>query len=286
MRHWYVPSLITINSTLRVRTRSMHSLSDDEEMRVSTLKNDQMKKRKNVYMICWLWKIWPPSAGEGFAREGARTCIIEEYQYVNMKPLFPPISIQIQFENSAKKMSGADLIWLLLMGLSASDVPDVTCSCLLRTYWSGEEAGVHTFRSFIWKWKDHSCREQNALLPCKPMSKLFPFQLATTNFFQTIVRRWFDLSFRSGSFSLRLLLCNKKFQLTFLNMTNSWCIIGQGRRLRFTASRVSYNKERTTHARNRMLFCHFIHLVNCCHFNWQLQFSSRKWSGDYLNWVL
>jgi hypothetical protein len=46
----------------------------------------------------------------GFCKGEGGTCIIEEYQYVNIKPSLPPISIQIQFENSAKKLSGADLV--------------------------------------------------------------------------------------------------------------------------------------------------------------------------------
>jgi hypothetical protein len=167
----------------------------------------------------------------------------------------------------------------------------VTCSCLLWTHRPGREAGVHSFRRFIWKWKDPSCKEQNALLSCKQMSKLFPFQLSTTNFFQEIVRRLFELSFINGHFSLEL-LCNQKFQLTLLNTTNNWCtkqftavvswgLIGQGRRLGFTVVRVSHKKEMTTHARNRMFFCHSILLGNS-----NYEFLQKKLAGEYLNWAL
>ncbi len=44
----------------------------------------------------------------GFCRGEGGDLHIEEYEYVNVKPLLPPISIQIQSENSAKRLSGAD----------------------------------------------------------------------------------------------------------------------------------------------------------------------------------
>jgi hypothetical protein len=74
-------------------------LSLDAEMRASTLKNDHMKKTKNVYIYLYIFDRFghPPP-------ERAGTCTIEEYQYVNIKPLLPPISIQIQFEISPKKL--------------------------------------------------------------------------------------------------------------------------------------------------------------------------------------
>jgi hypothetical protein len=104
-----------------------------------------------------------------------------------IKPLIKPISIQIQFENSAKNCQ--ELIWFdfYQWAFHLLVFHSVTCSCTpLWTHWPGQEAGVHSFRSFIWKWRDPSCKEQNALLSCKPMSKLFPFQLSTTIFFQKL----------------------------------------------------------------------------------------------------
>jgi hypothetical protein len=102
--------------------------------------------------------------------------------------------------------------------------------------------------------------------------------------------------FINGPFSLGL-LCNQKFQLTFLNTTNNWCtklftavvswgLTGQGRRLGFTAFRVSHKKERTPHARNIMFFCHSIQWGNDCHFNWRLQISTKNWQEIIWNWLL
>jgi hypothetical protein len=136
---------------------------------------------------------------------------------------------------------------------------------LQRWFCKGEGGDVHDWRISIFEHKTLISTNFNSNSIWK--------------FCQKIVRSWFDLTFINGPFS---------FWCTIVLPAVVSCgLTGQGRRLGFTALRVSYKKETLMQGTECSSAIPSVHpMRKLLPFQQATTNFSKKLSGDYSNWVL